>query len=47
VTEIIFAVLYASIMGLIGCYKTTVFLTFILYINGIKSESGIMSGSCG
>jgi len=32
VTEIIFAVLYVSIMGLTRCYKTTVFLTFIFAV---------------
>ena len=30
VTEGIFAVLYVSIMGLTGFYKTTVFFTFIV-----------------
>jgi len=30
----IFAVLYVSVMGLTRCYKTTVFFTFIIYING-------------
>jgi len=29
VTEIIFAVLFVSLMGLTRCYKTTVFFTFI------------------
>ena len=29
----IFAVLYVSVMGLTLCYKTTVFLHLLLYIN--------------
>ena len=33
-TEIIFAVLYVSIMGLTRCYKTTVLLTFITLLTG-------------
>jgi len=37
VTEIIFAVLFVSLMGLTRCYKTTVFLH--LYNNKTRSES--------
>ena len=36
-TEIIFAVLFVSLMGLTRCYKTTVFLH--LYNNKTRSES--------
>jgi len=32
VTEMIFGVLYVSIMGITYCYKTTVFLTFIFAV---------------
>ena len=45
-TEGIFAVLYVSIMGLTGFYKTTVFFTFINDDDDDERTDGCMGGIC-
>ena len=43
-TEIIFAVLFVSLMGLTRCYKTTVFFTFISINEPTNAEKLVKFG---